>query len=286
MAKRASWALGLVVLLPSVLLAQGQAPKLNWVPGPQTVSLGKVAQLDVPQGYVFLNAVDTRKLQEAMGNVPDGAEVGLVAPASENDTWFVIFDYREVGYVKDDEKDKIDADAILKGIREGTEVANKVRKGKGIPAIHVVGWQQRPSYDSSTHNLTWSILGKGDDGGRVANLNVRLLGRKGYISATLVEDADKMAAARPHLDSLLAGFSYKAGSTYAEFRPGDKVAEYGLVALVAGGAGAVAAKTGLLSALFKILAKGGKAIVLLVVGALAALKKVLAGLFNNDRRAV
>jgi uncharacterized membrane-anchored protein len=284
MSKRALWGLALF-LVPSILSAQGQRPIVNWIAGPKLVGLGQVAQLNLPAGYVFLNASDTRKLQEAMGNVPGGDEVGLVAPAADDQNWFVIFDYREVGYVKDDEKDKIDAKAILDGIREGTEEANKVRKQKGIPGVHVVGWQQPPSYDSASHNLTWGILGKDDEGGKVVNFNVRLLGRKGYISATLVEDSERIAAARPHLDLLLDAFSYKSGQKYAEFRPGDKLAEYGLVALVAGGAGAVAAKTGLFAALFKLLAKGGKAIVLLVAGALAALKKLLGGLFNNDSRA-
>jgi uncharacterized membrane-anchored protein len=285
MTRCASWALGLL-LVPSLVLAQGRAPKVSWVAGPKTVDLGQVAELDLPAGYIFLNATDTRKIQEAMGNVPDGDEVGLVAPASEHDNWFVVFDYREVGYVKDDEKDKIDAKAILDGIREGTEEANKVRKQKGIPGVHVVGWQQPPSYDPRTHNLIWGILGKDDQGGQVVNFNVRLLGRKGYVSATLVEDSARIAAARPHLDALLSSFSYKSGQKYAEFRPGDKIAEYGLVALVAGGAGAVAAKTGLLAALFKVLAKAGKAVVVLIAAGLAALRKLLRALFGNDSRAV
>jgi uncharacterized membrane-anchored protein len=275
--------LGLALLLgPSPLLAQGQAPKLDWIPGPKTVDLGRVAQLDLPAGYVFLDAGDTRKLQDAMGNVPDGDEVGLVAPLSEEENWFVIFDYRAVGYVKDDEKNTIDAKAILDGIREGTEEANKVRERKGIPGVHVVGWQQPPRYDERTHNLTWGILGRDDEGGKVVNFNVRLLGRNGYISATLVEDSARIAAARPHLDTLLDAFTFKAGNTYAEFRPGDRVAEYGLAALVAGGAG-VAAKTGLLAALFKLLAKAGKAVVVLFAALLAGLKKLL-GVFKNDSR--
>jgi uncharacterized membrane-anchored protein len=279
----APWVLTLL-LIPSTPFAQGQAPSLSWIPGPKTVDLGQVAQLDLPAGYVFLDAADTRKLLETMGNVPDGDEVGLVAPASDDESWFVVFDYRAVGYVKDDEKDKIDAKAILDGIREGTEEANKIRKQKGVSGVHVVGWQQPPQYDASTHNLTWAILGKDDEGGQVVNFNVRLLGRNGYVSATLVEDSEKIAAARPHLDTLLGAFGFKSGNKYAEFRPGDKVAEYGLVALVAGGAGAVAAKTGLLAALIKLLAKGGKAVVLLVVAALAGLKKLL-DVFRNDSRA-
>jgi uncharacterized membrane-anchored protein len=279
---------GLVVLLfvlVAPLVAQDQGPKVNWVPGPAKVDLGQVAQLDLAEGYVFLDAKDARTLLEAAGNTPDGSEVGLVAPAAEDQSWFVIFDYSEVGYVSDAEKDKIDAAALLKGIKEGTEESNEVRKKKGIPGLHVVGWQQPPRYDGGTHNLSWAILAKDDTGDQVVNFNIRLLGRRGYMSATLVDDPSKIAAARPHLDRILVDFSYKSGNKYAEFRPGDKVAEYGLVALMAGGAGAAAAKTGLFAALGKLLAKGGKAVVLLVAGAIAGLRKLVKSVFGNDTRA-
>jgi len=286
MRTRAFWGLAALMVMAVTLAAQDQAPKVSWVPGPAQVGLGKVAQLDLAEGYVFLNAADARKLLAAVGNVPDGSELGLVAPAAEDQNWFVVFDYSEVGYVRDDDKDKIDAAGILKGIREGTEEANKVRKRKGVPGLHVLGWQQEPYYDAATHNLSWGIVAKDDEGDEVVNFNVRLLGRRGYVSATLVDDSTKIAAARPHLDQIVSAFTYKSGSRYAEFRPGDKVAEYGLMALVAGGAGAAAAKTGLLAALGKLLAKGGKAIVLLVVAALAAIRKVLRAVFGNDTRAV
>jgi uncharacterized membrane-anchored protein len=268
------------------LAAQDRAPNVSWVPGPATVDLGDVAELELAEGYVFLDAADARKLLAAAGNVPDGSEVGLVAPSAEGENWFVVFDYQEVGYVRDDEKDEIDAAAILEGIREGTEEANKERKKRGMSGLHVVGWQEQPYYDTATHNLSWAILAKDEDGSEVVNFNVRLLGRRGYMSATLVDDPTKIAGARPQLDGILGAFSYKSGSKYAEFRSGDKVAEYGLMALVAGGAGAAAAKTGLLAALAKVLAKAGKAVVLLVVGAFAAVGKLLKAVFGNDRRAV
>jgi uncharacterized membrane-anchored protein len=275
----------LLFVLAAPLGAQEQGPKVNWVPGPAQVGLGEVAQLDLAAGYVFLDGKDARTLLEAAGNTPDGSEVGLVAPAAEDQNWFVIFDYSEVGYVSDAEKDKIDAAALLEGIKEGTEASNEVRKEKGVPGLHVVGWQQPPSYDAGTHNLSWAILAKDDTGDQVVNFNIRILGRRGYVSATLVDDPSKIAAARPHLDRILADFSYKSGNKYAEFRPGDKVAEYGLVALMAGGAGAAAAKTGLLASLGKVLAKAGKAVVLLVVGAIAALRKLAKSVFGNDARA-
>jgi len=271
-----------VAFVPAVLAAQDQGPKLEWVSGPAKVDLGSVAQLDLPEGYVFLDAKGARTMLEAAGNVPDGSELGLVSSAAEDENWFVVFEFDDVGYVKDDEK--IDAKGILEGIRAGTEETNKVRKERGIPGIHVVGWQQAPHYDARTHNLSWALLAKDDGGDRVVNFNVRLLGRSGVMSATLVDDPSRLAATRPHLDRIVSSFTYKSGHSYAEYRSGDKLSEYGLAALVAGGVGAAAATTGLLAAFFKLLAKGGKALVLLVIGALAGLKKLL-GVFKNDENA-
>jgi uncharacterized membrane-anchored protein len=224
-------------------------------------------------------------LMEEMGNTTDGSELGLVTAADETATWFVIFERRDVGYVRDDDKDEIDADALLESIREGTEEANKQRAARGISALHVMGWQEPPRYDEATNNLTWAILGRDDDGSEVVNFNVRLLGRRGYVSATLVDDATRIVAARPHLDRVLGAFTYTSGNKYAEFREGDKIAQYGLAALVVGGAGAAAAKTGLLAGLFKLIAKGGKALILLVVGALAVLRKVFASIFSTEVKA-
>jgi uncharacterized membrane-anchored protein len=281
MRSRVAWAVAFA-FLPSVLAAEGQpSPKLDWIAGPADVDLGDVAQLEIPNGYVFLDAKGARALLEASGNVPDGTELGLVSGAGEDENWFVVFEFDEIGYVKDDEKDEIDAKAILDGVRRGTEEANKVRQERGISALHVVGWHQEPFYDPQTNNLSWALLAKDDSGDQVVNFNVRLLGRRGVMSATLVDDPSRLAATRPHLDRVVASFTYKSGQKYAEFRSGDKVAQYGLAALVAGGVGAAAAKTGLLGALAKLVAKGGKAIVLLAVAALAGLKKLL-GVFRND----
>jgi uncharacterized membrane-anchored protein len=271
----------LAVLLAPLSLWALEPPPVSWQTGPRTVSLGQVAELALPAGYAFLDAKDTKTLMEAMGNVPDGSEVGLVTAADESASWFVVFEKQDVGHIRDDDKDKIDADALLESIREGTEEANKVRAARGISGVHVTGWQTPPRYDEKTNNLTWAILGRDDDGGEVVNFNVRLLGRRGYISATLVEDASQIALAQPHLDLLLNSFGYQPGHKYAEFRQGDKIATYGLAALVLGGAGAAAAKTGVFAALGKLIAKAGKAVVLLIVAALAALKRILGAIFGG-----
>jgi uncharacterized membrane-anchored protein len=61
-----------------------------------------------------------------------------------------------------------------------------------------------------------------------------------------------------------------SGQKYSEFKSGDKVAAYGLSALVLGGAGVMAAKMGLFAKLGVILGKFWKGIVfgLIALGAL------------------
>ena len=258
-------------------------PKVQWTSGPGVVSLGDQAELSLKAGQAFANAKDTQTLMEAMGNTISGHEVGLVRPLAEHEDWLLVFEHHNVGFVKDDEKNSIDKNALFKSISEGTEEGNKRRKELGISALHVTGWFEEPHYDATTHNLVWALRAKDDGGGEVVNYNMRILGRTGYMSVVLIDEPAKLPTSKPIADRIMNGFSYKSGNKYAEFRSGDRLAEYGLTALIAGGAGAAAAKLGLFAALWKILAKGGKAIVVLVVGAIAGLKRMISALFNRNK---
>lgn len=266
------------VIVPAFVvaaIASADQPTPRWTQGPATVDLGSnVAKIGLGGGHAFAGPEDTRRMLQAMGNTVDNTEVGMITPTAEDQNWMLLFEYEDAGYIKDDDKDKIDKDAILDSYRRGTEEANKTRKEKGIPALHITGWFEEPHYDSRTHNLVWALRAKNEGGEEVVNYNVRLLGRNGYMSVTLVDDPAKLAESKPHVDTLLSTFEYKKGRTYAEWVPGDKVAEYGLAALVAGGAGAAAVKMGLFATLFKVIAKGGKAIVLLLLGLGAGIKKM------------
>ncbi len=258
-----------------------EPPKIAWKAGPGTADVGRdLARIEIGKEYLFADGEDSRKLMEYFGNPPSNKEVGLVMPASDNVSWFILFEHFDVGYVKDDEKDKIDADAILKNIQRGTEEANKIRKEKGMPVIKVLGWHEKPHYDPRTHNLVWATLAEGA-GGKNVNYTVKLLGRQGYVSAIFVGDPESLAGAKPEVDALISKFSYKQGRSYAEFVKGDKVAQYGLTALIAGGAGAAAVKMGLFGWLGSFFAKMWKVVVAGVIAAGAGLKK----LFSSRRAA-
>jgi uncharacterized membrane-anchored protein len=261
--------------------AMSELPKPQWVIGPAVVDLGKdLAELSINEKYIFADSEDTKKIMEYMGNPLSNSEIGYIAPNDETSNWFIVFDYIPIGYVKDDEKDSIDSDAILKAIKKGTEHANKIREKKGFAPVIVKSWQNEPYYDANTHNLTWTLLAE-QNGAELVNHNVRILGRHGYISLVLVTDVATLNACRAQLDEIVANISYKQGKSYAEYVQGDKVAKYGLTALIAGGAAATAAKFGL----FKILARAWKVILIAVFGFFAALKNKIKSIFGRKERA-
>ena len=266
---------------PEQQMAEAEEPsiidQIQWLQGPATAEIDKWAEIKVPEGFLFANGDDTRLLMESIGNPATGDEVGFLAPDSLD--WFVVFEFEESGYIKDDEKDSLDGDAILESIRSGTEEGNKIRRERGFTGLTIVGWEVPPAYNEKSHNLEWAIRAQDDDGELVLNHNTRILGRRGVMRVTLVVDPQLLASVLPTYRASLDEFEFKSGQRYAEYVQGDKLAQYGLTALVAGGAGAAAAKMGL----FQMLAKFWKAVVLGVVAFFGALWGRIKRLFSRDK---
>lgn len=277
--RRALVTCGLVVCLASPLFAQDQQEdpfaSIPWQEGPVLGDLGDEAQVRVPGSCLFTGADGTEQFLELTQNPTNGQERGVLFCKIESQgevtgSWFVVFEYDESGYVKDDEKDKLDAEGILASLREGNDAANEERERRGWSRLDLVGWERAPYYDAATHNLTWAIRTNSPDGGPGLNHSVRLLGRGGVMSADLVADPTDYATALATFNSVLTAFEFKTGHRYAEWREGDKIAKYGLTALVAGGAGALAAKSGVLAKLWKVIVAG-------LVAAGAAIKRFFTG---------
>lgn len=262
-----------LALLPAA--AAAQLDKIPWVKGPMKGQLGSEASISVPAGCLFTGKDGVRSFLEATQNNASGNERGvLLCPANgTSDTWFVLFSYDESGYVRDDEGSSLDADAILESVRSGTEAGNRERKRRGWATLTVDGWATKPFYDRATNNLTWAITAHDNEGGRTVNHSVRLLGRGGVMHADLVTSPDALTALVPTFNGTIRGFTYTSGFKYAEWRSGDKVAAYGLTALVAGGAGVALVKSGLLVKFWKLIVIGFAA----AVGALKRLWSRITG---------
>ncbi len=97
----------------------------------------------------------------------------------------------------------------------------------------------------------------------------------------LVVDPDQLPATLPTFKNLLAGYSFQSGGKYAEYRPGDKIAKYGLAALVVGGAAVGAAKLGLLGPVILLFKKAWKLVIVAIAAVAAFFKKIFARLFGS-----
>ncbi len=256
---------------PSQEEADAGFKALKWQRGPVSGALTDKATIKLPDGMAYLDESNSSKFLELTGNVP-APHHNIIA----SEDWFAAFTFDPVGYVKDDEK--IDADALLKQLKESDEPSNEERRKRGLPELHTEGCYVAPHYDTQTKHLEWGLrLRSGDSTRPVINYTVRLLGRTGYESAILVSSPDKLDADVRAFKAVLTGFDFNAGERYAEFKPGDRVAEFGLAALVAGGAAAVAVKTGFWKVLLGTLAAFWKVIAVGAVGLVAAIGKLFGG---------
>jgi uncharacterized membrane-anchored protein len=267
------------VLLMSRLAAQDSSgSKPHALAGPATAKLGNVAQIELPAGYAFFDGKTTRAMMESAGEPTSGNELGLLHPT--NAPWSVIFEFSNVGFVKDDEKDKLDPVKLLAAIKAGNDEGNKERERNGNPPLIIVGWEQEPKYDPATHNLTWAIRAT-SEGRPILNYNTRLLGRKGVMEVVLICKPEEFAATLPAFNGLIANHKFQSGESYAEYKPGDKIAKYGLGALILGGGAVAAAKLGLLGPVILFFKKGWKLVVVAIVAVASFFKKLLNKITGN-----
>jgi uncharacterized membrane-anchored protein len=299
---RFSWGTGVLAagcIFAATAMAQGkadpqaemaaafEAAKATLTKGPADVKLKNQATLHLPAKYIFVPNAEAVRILRAMGNRPNPDTLGVIFPADEGENWFMVANYVDAGYIKDDDAKDWKADDLLSNIKEGTDDANKERRTRGIPEIEVIGWVEKPTYDAASHRLVWSLSSRSkgasaaDDPG--VNYNTYLLGRQGFISMNLVTGLSEVEAQKPIARELLAAVEFDKGRTYGEFNSStDKVAEYGLAALVAGVA---AKKLGFFALIAAFAAKFAKIIGIAVLAFGAGIVKFFRGR-NSDTPSV
>lgn len=219
-----------------------------------------VATLNVPENFYYLSPDDAETvLVKIWGNPNTGEKtLGMLFPEGttpfDDDTWGVTIEYQEDGYVSDEDAKDIDYDDMLADMKEATTQASKARVQQGYEAIRLVGWAEKPYYDEATHKLHWAKEIKfGDQDVNTLNYNIRVLGRKGVLVLNFIAGMDQLDLINSQIDTVLNIAEFDDGETYEDFNPDiDKVAAYGIGALIAG---KVAAKLGLLATVLIFLKK-------------------------------
>lgn len=224
-------------------------------------AIAKEASIQVPKGYAFLGATDTRRFLELNGNLPQD-DTYTIAPKDLR--WFGVFGFVNSGYVPDDEK--LDPDALLDTLKRNNVEQQAEMKRRGLSPLTLIGWFVEPHYDLVTKRLEWGTHLRTESGEEAINYTIKLLGRRGVMNAILVSDPHSFENDTREFKTVLQGYTFIQGERYSEFRSGDKIAEYGLSALIVGGAAAAAAKTGAFKGLAKLIGVGAIAAVAAIGG--------------------
>jgi uncharacterized membrane-anchored protein len=256
-------------------------PELKFTTG-DIVLPNKVATLHLGEKYRYLAPAEASQLLQMWGNPPDDTTQGAIYPADVNPLsetgWAVFLTYLDEGHIDDSDAAEIDYDDLLKDMKEGVESSNDARKEAGYPAMHLVKWAEPPRYDAATKKLYWAKEIQSENSeSNALNYDVRVLGREGVLSMQAVALMDQMTQVRTGMRPLLDVAEFNEGYRYADFdAKTDRVAAYGLGALIAGG---VAAKAGLFAKLFALLLAAKKFVIIAIV----ALGGFLARMFGKKK---
>lgn len=247
---------------------------------PQTGEIvldGGVAKVTVPPHMRYFDSKDTRTILTKLWNNPDhGPNLGMLVPEDFNpfaeESWAVKIMFDDTGYVKDDDASTIDYTKLLAQMKESIAEASKERVKEGYPSIELVGWATPPHYDSKGKKLYWAKeLKFSNETDNTLNYDFRLLGRRGVLILSAIANMKQLPVIEAHAQEILGAVNFMQGHRYADFTEStDKVATYGLAALIAGG---IAAKAGFLKGLWLAIIALKKFIIIGIVALFGVFKK-------------
>jgi uncharacterized membrane-anchored protein len=244
--------------------------------GDVTIAGGAV-RLELGDDLVYLPPSETSTVLEDWGNGPGIQTHGMIKPADGflygPDSWAVILQYEEDGWIDDADAASIDYDEMLVQMRSDNAAQNEARAAQGLDSMSLKGWAEPPHYDPVTKRLYWAKAFDDGSGEGTLNYDVRTLGRYGVLSMNAVAGLEMLTDIKGEMSTVRDVAHFTEGNRYADYVPGsDKAATYGMAALVAGGAGAAAMKGGLFKGLIAMLLAGKKLVVVAFVGLLAGVK--------------
>lgn len=243
------------------------------------VTLGEnLATLQVPPGFRYLNAAQSKQvLEDLWGNPPGQTSLGMIFPEKfgplDSASFAFNLTYDDMGFVKDGDADDINYADLFKNMQKEGEEENKVRAKEGYEPISIIRWAAQPYYDKERKILHWAKEFKvGDYPENTLNYDVRVLGRKGVLSMNAIGLMSQLDLIKSSIPAVTGAVAYTDGNKYSDFSEskGDKIAAWTIGGLVAG---KILAKAGL----FAILAKFGKLIILALIAGGAGIWRFVTG---------
>jgi uncharacterized membrane-anchored protein len=252
--------------------------ELSYQSGDISLVDGKVT-IKLTDDFRYLDSANARKvLVDIWNNPPEaGSVTGMIVPKDINflrgSGWAAIVQWKDEGYVKDDDFAKTDFNKMLADLKEQSAEESKERVKRGYGPMELTGWATPPHYDRQTHKLYWAKAFQVDGPEQQLNYDIRILGRSGFLELSILSGMNELASIEAEAPKILSMVDFTEGNRYADFQPGtDKVAAYGIAGLIAGG---VLAKAGFFKVAALFVAKFAKVFIVAGVALVAAIGKFL-----------
>ncbi len=244
-----------------------------------------IGSIKIPDGFKYLDKANAEKVLYDLWKNPreDNGTLGFIMPENTGiltDSSFIFnIEYDDIGYVKDDDADKINYNDLLDEIKKDEKEGNPQRVAAGYKPVYIIGWAVTPFYDKERKILHWAKeLKFGTDSILTLNYNVRILGRKGVLVLNAIATMDQLKNVQANLPKVMDIVSFGDGNKYKDFDPGiDKVAAWTIGGLVAG---KILAKVGFLAVILKFWKVG----MIALAGGFTAMRKKIAGLFKRKKK--
>ncbi len=233
----------------------------------------------------YLSPADTEKLLVDIWGNPKGAaqdSLGAMVPSGfdplADESWAIILSYNDDGHVSDDDAADIDYAQLLRDMKEQIKSQNEERKRLGSYELELVGWARPPYYDKQSHKLHWAKQLRSSRGDETLNYNVRVLGREGVLVLNFIAAMESLPEIEQAIPGVLTDVNFTEGNRYDQYQAGsDRLAEYGIAALIAGVA---LKKVGLFAGLIALIIAAKK---VLIIGAIAVFAGI-GGFLKRMRR--
>lgn len=246
--------------------------RMHWKKG--TLKLASShGMFTVPRGGTMVVGGEATRADELINGSTDPTIEGYADFAHRS----LYVSYVDEGFVNTDDWKDVNADDLMKHLRDATESANAERVKNGGPVMHIDGWVQRPTFDQARKSVRWVTHAHDESGRGFVNAVALLLGRHGYERFTLVSNGSDPKGDAVLLAAAANGYRFDPGFRFQDYFWGDKLAGYGIAALVGTAAGATIAKTVGFGAILLLIKKFFLVIVAALLGVFGYVKRFFAG---------
>ncbi|MEW5821643.1 MAG: DUF2167 domain-containing protein [Cyanobacteriota bacterium] len=218
----------MIILLPFILCIKVNCQDITWQDGPKTIPIANdLASVYIPNNFVFAETEEAKKYLKKNYVKTTEFLTGLIMSSDASEMWFILLEYKDFGYVKEEMLNNIDPNQFLEGIKLMTNGPsnNGFNPNTGIkisnplaPSIEINGLKEDPYYDE-TNNTVKSIVSLKQGKLNLVNYLYMVFGSKGIIVARLVCEEDKLPELREKVDYIFENIQFNHGNKYANFNP-------------------------------------------------------------------